>query len=358
MTEVTDDVTWRDGVAVPGFVDHHAHLLRVATGGRPPWGGAADVRRYHEQCASRGISPVDDPDPVVGGDLAGRLESALAHAASLGICEVWEAGLRDWACLDVLVALRERDALPVRVRILVAAGLAEAGMHGRLGDPWCEVEGVKFYADGLLGARTCALSCGFADEERNAGLAFESATSLARRIEPFAEDGWRIATHAIGDRAIEAVLDAYGNVWGEDLAAAAPRIEHVQVLREDLVQRMADGGVVACIQPGFGVQDAEEAGRAIGGRFPLAYRWDVLRAAGVRIVCGSDYPIDDLSPLAGLQKLVRNPFAPMAVGEALELMTSDAVGVTLLEEDPRTVEPDRIEHVKVLDVAPAGAPPR
>lgn len=344
----------RTGVSIPGFADHHAHLLRVATGGRPPWGDAAGIRRYHEQCAARGISPVDDPDPAVGGDLKGRLADALSRAATLGLCEVWEAGLRDWACLDALVALREDGPLPLRVRLLIAAGLAEEGMRARLGDPWCEVVGVKFYADGWLGPRTCALSHGFLDEERNLGVAFESATSLARRIEPFAEGGWQIATHAIGDRAIEAVLDAYEHVWGDDCAAAAPRIEHVQVLRPDLVEKMSARGVVACIQPGFGVQDADEAHRAIGDLFPLAYRWDALVQAGVTIVCGSDYPIDELSPLAGLRKLVQNPFCPMDVAAALELMTSRTSGATVLEEDPASVDPDELADIKVLDVVPAG----
>lgn len=347
------DATRVDGVALPGFVDHHAHALRVASGGPPPWGDATGVRRYHEQCAARGATPVDDMEPVVGEDLAGRLERALVEAAALGICELWEAGLRDWACLDALLELRERGPLPLRVRLLVAAGLAEGGMRGRTGDAWCEVEGVKFYADGWLGPRTCAVSRAFRDEGANRGLAFESAISLARRAEPFAEAGWRIATHAIGDRAIEEVITAYRHVFGDDCAAAAPRIEHVQVLRQDLVEVMAECGIVACIQPGFGAQDHAEAGRALGDDWPLAYRWDALLGAGVRVVGGSDYPIDALSPLEGLRKLVQNPFGAMDVVEALGLMTDEASGTTLLEEDPRTLEPDRIAAIRVLGTVPA-----
>jgi predicted amidohydrolase YtcJ len=340
---------------VDGFVDHHAHLLRVASGDPPPWGSPDGIRAYHERCAERGVSPVDDPEPPSATDLPSRLDRGLRTAASNGICELWEAGLRDWAYLDALLELRERGPLPVRVRLLVAAGLAESGLRPRLGDTWVELVGLKFYADGWLGPRTCAVSHGFCDEPHNKGIAFESADSLARRVAPFAAAGWQIATHAIGDRAIEAVLDAYEQVYGTDCATAAPRIEHAQVLRSDLVERMAHLGVVACIQPGFATDDHATAARGLGEEWPDAYRWSVLLDAGVRIVCGSDYPIDGLAPLQGLAKLVANPFDPMDVTTALALMTSADAGTTVLAEDPLAVEQAHLGTIGVVATHPAAA---
>ena len=69
--------------------------------------------------------------------------------------------------------------------------------------PWVRLDGIKFYADGWLVPRTCAMCRSFEDEDSD-GILFTDATTLARRIEPFAARGWRIATHAIGDRAVEA----------------------------------------------------------------------------------------------------------------------------------------------------------
>jgi len=350
-----DDGIVPDGVALPGFVEHHAHLLRATSAASPPWSDRSEVRRFHERCATRGISPVDVPDPSEPEGLAARLLGALQSAADLGICELWEAGMRDWADLDALLDARAAGVLPVRVRVLAAAGLAEEGMRSKVGDPWCDLAGVKFYADGWLGTRTCALSHSFCDEDGNSGLAFESPVSLARRVEPFAESGWLIATHAIGDRAIETVIEAYEHVWGDDCAAAAPRIEHVQVLRQDLVERMASLGIVACIQPGFGSDDFDESKLALEDEWPLAYRWSALIDAGVRIVCGSDYPIDALDPLSGLRKLVQNPFDPMAVEVAVDLMTDPVVGTVTVSEDPRAVETDRLEEIEVLATSPSAA---
>jgi predicted amidohydrolase YtcJ len=336
----------------PGFVDHHAHLLHDAGVTGPRWGGSDAIRALHHGCADRGVSPVDAIEPPDLADLHPALLSAMQRAAAAGLVEIWEAGMRHGAYWMALRSLREAGPLPLRVRVLVAAGLAEQGMPERLGDSWLDVAGVKFYADGWLGPRTCALSADFRDEPGNHGLLFEPADHLARRIEPFADAGWVIATHAIGDRAIAAVLDAYERVYGGDCRAAAPRIEHAQVLRPDLVARIAELGVVACIQPGFALDDDEQARAGLGEQWPLAYRWSALLDAGVRVVTGSDYPIDNLEPLRGLAKLLSNPLDTMSRADALRLMTRVESGTVTLSADPELVGVDDIHDMQVLATNP------
>jgi predicted amidohydrolase YtcJ len=363
-------------VAVPGFADHHAHLLRESAGVRFP-ATREQVRAFHLRVAGAGGTPMDVLDPpVTGGDLPGRLTAGLSAAAAAGLVEVTEMGMRSW---DYLTALSEAAAaapLPARVRIYLASGLADesglAELDARRADcgPWLRLEGVKFYADGWLGPRTCAVCADFADADGR-GVLFTDAATLARRIRPLAAGGWRIATHAIGDRAAQTVLDAYDLAWDGDqaaIAAAAPRIEHASVLSADLIARMAAGGVVAGIQPSFAVTDAPMLGPALGpARAELAYQWAALAAAGVPMLAGSDYPIEVLSPLAGLARLVtgraRRPgfgtaaAAPgralLPVGTAFAAMTSPAAGQTRLSADPRAAAPGDIDAISVLGTEPA-----
>jgi predicted amidohydrolase YtcJ len=344
-------------VLSPGFTDHHTHLLRTAAGVPFPAGTAA-VRDFHHKVASAGSTPMDVLDPpLTQPDLAGTLRAALADAAGLGLVEVTEMGVRSWAYLDALAAAQAAGPLPARVRVYLASGLAGeaslAELDARRGDcgPWVRLDGVKFYADGWLGPRTCAMCQDFADTG-DRGLLFVDAPALARRIAPLAGRGWRIATHAIGDRAAQVVLDAYDLAWDGDaaaIAAAAPRIEHASVLPPELIARMASSGVAACIQPSFAVTDADILSPALGEpRSAGAYPYAAMAAAGVPMLAGSDYPIEVLDPLVGLARLVtgrsgRPGFGGLAAAPgqallpraaALDMMTDPAAGKTLLSADP------------------------
>lgn len=350
----------------PGFVDSHAHLLRAAAGRPPACGNPSDpsgVQAYHRRVSDRWSTPMDEAEQPLEVDdtLRGNLERGLAWAAELGLVEVTEAGMHDWGYLEALLALRQRGPLAVRVRLLVASGIADPGRMQRTGDPWLELIGVKFYADGWLGPRTAAMRQPYSDREGDLGILFLDADTLARRADPFAEAGWTIATHAIGDRAIETVLDGYERVYGSDCAAAAPRIEHAQVLAPDLVTRMADLGVVACVQPAFGVADAETARAALGpDRRDDAYRWDALIGAGVTVLSGSDYPVVPLAPLAGLQCLLtgdhldgRRAGAPtLSRQRALAVMTDAEAGTVVLSEDLDKVAEDEVGAIEVVEARP------
>jgi predicted amidohydrolase YtcJ len=345
-----------------GFVDHHAHLLTVAVGRRPACcqGDTTDeITAWHHLVQSRWSTPMDEPaQPLdIHDGTRGAIERALDEARGLGIVQVTEAGMEDWGFLEVLLQLRARRGdLPVRVRLLVASGIAEPKRLQRTGDPWLEVEGVKFYADGWLSTRTAALQRPYEDDDdAGRGILFLDADTLARRMDPFAEQGWTIATHAIGDRAIASVLDAYEKVYGRDCAAARPRIEHAQVVHAELIRRMADLGVVACIQPGFAVADARDARSALGDRWDEAYRWDALLDAGVAVIAGSDHPVEPLAPLVGLQKLVvgGDGAVTLPLDRALAIMTDAAAGTVVLSDDPHRTAEDELDQIEIEDVRPS-----
>lgn len=359
---------------VGGFTDHHTHLLKAAAGVPFAWAGTT-VREYHQRVWRDGSTPMDVADPPFTdspGELARLLHDGLAMAASTGLVEITEMGLRDWYYLDALERLsRDGQPLPVRVRIYLASGLAEQASIDELGarressGPWLRLEGIKFYADGWLGPRTCAMCRDF-DDTGEPGLLFADAATLARRIEPFAEAGWRIATHAIGDLGVQTVLDAYELVWGRDpaaIAAAGPRIEHASLLSPGLIDRIAGLGVWCCIQPSFPVTDTPQFGPALGAdRAELAYPWDRLLAAGVPLLLGTDYPIEVLDPLVSLARLVtgrsdRPGFATeqtapeqsrLPLHRALPLLCDNSAGHTTLSADPNA----DLDHIQVVHANP------
>jgi predicted amidohydrolase YtcJ len=357
-------------VTVGGFVDHHAHLLKAASRVPWPWQGSS-VGEFHRQVARDGSTPMDVAEP--GGshppdEMARRLHRGLSRAAAAGLVEVTEMGMRDWWYYDALAGLQRHGPLPARVRIYLASGLAErasaAELESRRADagPWLRLDGVKFYADGWLVPRTCAMRRDFADQAGD-GVLFMDSAQLARRIEPFAADGWRIATHAIGDRGIGTVLDAYELVWGRQaIAKAMPRIEHASLQSGELVSRIAELGVTACIQPSFAVTDAGDVPVALGpDRSALAYPWAALAASGTRLLLGTDHPIEVIEPLVGLARLVngrsdRDGFVTAGTAPrssrlplplALQLACDETAGQTFLSADPLAAGPAEIDRLEV-----------
>jgi hypothetical protein len=364
-------------VGVSGFVDHHTHLLKAASRAPWPWQGMS-VREFHHQVAREGSTPMDvhEPgSPHPPDELARRLHHGLARAAGTGLVEVTEMGMRDWWYHDTLAGLQRQGPLPVRVRIYLASGLAERtgaaelGARRADGGPWLRLDGIKFYADGWLVPRTCAMCRDFADQAGD-GVLFMDSGRLARRIEPFAARGWRIATHAIGDRGIGTVLDAYELVWGNDrgaIAAAMPRIEHASVASGELASRIVALGVTACIQPSFAVTDAGEVPAALGpDRAAHAYPWAALAALGARLLLGTDYPIEAIEPLVGLARLVngrceRDGFASAGAAPArsrlplplaLRLACDESAGQTFLSADPLAVGAGGLDQIEVRGTAP------
>jgi predicted amidohydrolase YtcJ len=298
---VTEPVTFPDGAEVE-FRD-----------GRP-------TGLLHEMSA---IALVQDAAPALTAEeLRGLASRTLRDMAAAGITAV-HAMDGSPAHYELLHALEAEGDLPVRVitplwfqpdidDAAVAEWLALVGEHGRR---WRG--GVaKFFADGVIGSGTAwleepdTLGDGTApfwpDPERYAELVARCAAA-----------GFQCVTHAIGDRAVRAALDAYA------AAGAAPgvrhRIEHLEILTDPLIARVAAEGVVASMQPihlrnlrGDGTGAWSE--RLGPERAARAFRTaDVLRAGAV-LALGSDWPIAPFDPRLGLAaaQLRRDPELPGA----------------------------------------------
>ncbi len=332
-----------------GFVDAHSHLLWVASGEPPPFkfGDKEDIRQYHERLHTAGTTPTDAYYENLPSDLLNRIARELESAASLGIVELHAMSVTQWGYVDALIKLRENNQLPLRVRLFFSSGYADVKKMAKFGDPALEIAGVKFYADGWLTSRTCAVSEPFDDEPHNDGVLFMDSVALARRAAPFAEQGWQIATHAIGDRAVESVLDAYQMIYGEDCASHAPRIEHCSIVSDDLMSRIAAMGVVVCLQPSFAPHDKDDVSRALGSRAVYTYQWKAMYEREIKLLSGSDYPIESQDPLMGLRDLTDGDSLTLA--QALEIMTHKDAGTVTLSDDPYSAD---LSALKVVGTHP------
>jgi len=330
-----DQNRWRSGA----FPD--AELLSRAVPGNPALlfrvdGHAAWANRAALAAAGIGVTTVDPPGGRIHRDAAGRptgilidaamdlvvkklprpgaaeleeaILAALRELAALGLTAVHDAGV-DPDTLEVYRLLAASDRLPLRVYAMIdgevpldvlereLARWTDAREIGRL-----EVRAVKLYADGALGSRGAALLEDYADDPGNRGLLLSPPDALRERIAAAVRAGFQPAVHAIGDRATREVIEAF-LAAGPSLRPLRPRIEHLQIVQPVDLARLAASGAVASMQPTHATSDGPWVPARLGAgtdRLRGAYAWRSVARAGAVLAFGSDFPIEEPDPRAGL----------------------------------------------------------
>ncbi|WP_183094020.1 amidohydrolase family protein, partial [Nocardioides stalactiti] len=231
----------------------------------------------------------------------------MAAAASLGI-----VGLTDLEFTDTPDRWRERwthgaDLLRVRTGVY-AEHLDEVVAEGlRTGVPLLDDDRLtmgplKIISDGSLNTATAWCHHPYAvgaDPARPTGapnLGTDELTALLARARAA---GLEVATHAIGDAAVDAALTAYEHT------GAHGSLEHVQLIVREDVERMARLPLRASVQPHHLVDDRDLTEQVWPDRTErcFAFRW--LLEAGVPLSLGSDAPVSPLDPWLAIDAAVR-----------------------------------------------------
>jgi len=231
----------------------------------------------------------------------------------------------------------------------------EVGLATNHGSDRVRTGAIKTFVDGALGGGTARLREPYADRE-GVGEWRLPPGRLREFVAAVDEAALQFATHAIGDAAIEAVLDAAASV---DADGARHRVEHAEVLTGDLVERLADSSLVVSAQPNFH-RWAEPGGLyddRLGDRRPQTNRFRDLVDAGATLAFGSDCM--PLGPLYGIERAVTapEPGQRLTVDEAVDAYTRGAAYAGFDEDRMGTVEPGKLADFVVLDRSPWAVDP-
>ncbi len=298
------------------------------------------------------------------------IRTAAQAAIAVGLTGVHEMGIDD-ETVAVYHELVKAGELPLRVNAYLDGSLAAArALSGREvepddGDAYFSTVGMKLFADGALGSRGAALAADYSDDAGNRGLWVMEPAALKEATIAATGAGWQIVTHAIGDAAVHATLDAY-----EAAEAAQPgidlrlRVEHTQVIVAEDIERLAKLGVIASMQPTHATSDMPWAEARLGPeRIKGAYAWRSILDAGGLIVAGSDFPVEETSPMFGLYAAVtrQDPQGTPAGGwysaqrmtldEAIFAFTAAPAVASFVEEHRGRLVPGFVADVTVFDRA-------
>jgi predicted amidohydrolase YtcJ len=228
---------------------------------------------------------------------------------------------------------------------------------------------IKMFIDGAMGSRGGALFEDYSDDPGNRGLILTEPARLERITETALRNGWQVCTHAIGDRGNRLVLDAYESALNKvppaDRAVSDPRlrIEHAQLVALEDIPRFARLGVVASMQPTHATTDMRWAEDRVGPkRITGAYAWRRFLDAKGRLAFGSDFPVEQVSPLLGLYAAVTRqdlnghpadgwlPDQRLTIDEALRAFTGGSAYASFDETHLGVLRPGMLCDVTVFDL--------
>lgn len=249
-------------------------------------------RAAHDAARTEAISM------LTPGQVRDAQRAALRHAVSMGVGAVHEMAGPAISSADDLLGLLELARTEPGPEVVAYWGelfgidtARELGAVGAGGDLFC---------DGSLGSHTAALHEPYADLPDESGtLRFDTA-DVAEHIGRCISGGLQAGFHAIGDAAIDQVLDAVDIVSAQlgRAAGAGHRIEHAEFVRDP--KRLAASGLLASVQPAFdaawGGPEGMYAQRLGVARALGLNRFSELAAAGVPLAFGSDSPVTPMDP--------------------------------------------------------------
>ncbi len=231
------------------------------------------------------------------------------------------------------------------------------------GDRWISTGGVKGFVDGSLGSHTAAFLEPYADLQTDTGLFVNSEEDLYNWILESDKAGLQVVIHAIGDEAINFLLNAYEKVAAVNGERDRRfRIEHSQHIAPADIERYGKLKVIASMQPYHAIDDGRWAEEYIGPeRVKTTYAFRSLLDSGATLAFGSDWFVAPATPLEGIYAATtrrtldgKNPggWVPeqkITVEEALKAYTINAAYASFEEDFKGTLEPGKLADFVVLD---------
>ncbi len=293
------------------------------------------------------------------------LEFGIQECLANGITMFDDAGV-GMDGIDLYKEYADQGKLDMRVYVMAENLYTMRALQ----KPWSHADGfltvraVKMRGDGALGSRGAWLLEPYEDDPGNFGFFTTAPDSIYEAARYGLENGWQVCTHAIGDRGNRMMLDMYEKAMQEfpHVKDHRYRDEHTQILDEADIPRFARLGVIASMQGIHATSDLPWAPARLGYARTEegGYVWQKLLKEGVRIINGTDAPVEGVSPIASFYASVTRELPDgtpeggmfgdqrMSRQEALRSYTLDAAYGSFHEDMLGSIEQGKLADFTVL----------
>ena len=226
------------------------------------------------------------------------LLSAQDLAFENGLTTISDAGLTK-SQIDLIDELQNDGILKIRIYAMIENEPKTLQYYldsGPYKTDRLNVRSVKVYADGALGSRGALMINDYSDRKGFKGIIRTPIDSIQNLAFKLAGTGFQMNTHAIGDDANRIVIKAYRDALF-DFRDPRWRIEHAQVVSEDDFE-FFNSKIIPSVQPTHATSDMYWLNDRIGPkRAKNAYAYKKLLEKSGVIAFGTDFPVEDISPI-------------------------------------------------------------
>jgi len=325
------------------------------------------------------------------------LTVAIADILANGVTSIQDNS--DWEDFLALEELEHTNKLPLRIAEWLdfnqpVAVLEQRRASHSTDDLLLHLTQLKGFMDGSLGSRTAAMDEPYSDDPGNSGLPRYDQAKLNQMAAERAAAGFQLGFHAIGDRANDMALNAFGvadqvanypptppergrnaNIVTRPESNTPPppaalrfRVEHAQVLLPGDFDRFEKEGVIASMQPSHLLTDMKWATARLGPeRVKYAYAWKTFLDHHVVLAFGTDYPVELINPFRGLYSAITRqneagtqtfqPQEKISLNEAIYAYTQASAFGEFREKVKGRLEPGYLADFIVLDRNITKVPP-
>ncbi len=300
------------------------------------------------------------------------MQDFLAHAAKLGVTSVsdmFPLVTMELGDLEMYEEFDQADQLTVRIHFLteLTGDLEQAKrMRETYKSENLQFSGLKNFLDGVPTTYTGYLLEPYADRPDTCGDTLIPKETIESWTVNADREGFRIRYHACGDAAVRLGLDCFAEAQRQNGARDSRHtIEHIEVIHPDDINRFAELGVIASMQPEHLAADTYDGHtyRKRLGPERVKYTWPIntLRKSGATLAFGSDFPVVGLDPMTELYRAVTrlnndgqpdggwNPEERISLADALRAYTIGSAYGNFREHELGTLEAGKLADIVVLE---------
>lgn len=227
------------------------------------------------------------------------LQAAEKNCFAAGLTTIDDCGL-DYTEVEQISKFHENGDLKMRLYVMLSdqkKNYDYLEKKGKIKTDRLNVRSFKVYGDGALGSRGACLLEPYSDKPGHHGFLLSQPEHFDSVAAWISQRGFQMCTHAIGDSGNRTILNIYAKYLKgkNDLRW---RIEHAQVVNQNDFGLFGANSIIPSVQPTHATSDMYWAGDRLGAeREKGAYAYKQLLQQNGWIPLGTDFPVEDISPL-------------------------------------------------------------